>query len=76
VVWIGNDETNYDIYYFDGTTKTVTKISDNNFDDSSPQINENGDVVWSGYDGTNLDIYYFDGTTCQGRLKKVAYYPE
>ena len=40
-----------EIMLYDGTS--VTQLTDNRHRDSSPQINDNGDVVWYGYDGSD-----------------------
>jgi hypothetical protein len=49
----------------DGTF-TVTKITDNAYDDRNTQINTSGDVVWDGYDGNDYEIYlYSDGNITQ-----------
>ena len=42
----------------------IKKISRNPYyDDTNPQINNNGQVVWEGYDGTDWEIFFYNGTT-------------
>jgi len=42
----------------------IKKISRNPYyDDTNPQINNNGQVVWEGYDGTDWEIFLYDGST-------------
>ena len=35
----------------------ITQITDNSYEDSDPQINDNGYVVWFGSDGSDLEIF-------------------
>jgi hypothetical protein len=46
VVWVGDDGTDKEIFYYDGNT--VIQITDNTNWDNYPQINANGHVVWRG----------------------------
>jgi len=39
---------------------TVIRITDNEFRDYEPQINDNNDVVWQGFDGNDYEIYMYD----------------
>ena len=41
----------------------TTQLTNNSYDDGSPQINANGYVVWNGWDGTDYEIFIHDGTT-------------
>ncbi len=51
MVWTGYfDGIDGEIFLYDGTT--VTQLTDNDYGDDSPQINDSGEVVWQ---GTNLD---------------------
>lgn len=36
------------------------QLTDNNYYDTVPQINCNGDVVWQGYDGSDSEIFLYD----------------
>ena len=40
-----------------GATGTITQLTNNNYADTLPQINFNGDVVWQRYDGSDSDIF-------------------
>ena len=42
------------------TEYTITQLTNNNYGDYSPQIN-NGQVVWYGYDGSSYNIFFYDG---------------
>ena len=37
------------------------QLTDNDYDDRNPQINDNGYLVWQGYDGNDIEIYLHDG---------------
>jgi len=39
---------------------TITRITDNEYRDYKPQINDNNDVVWMGYDGNDYEIYMYE----------------
>jgi hypothetical protein len=39
---------------------TVTRLTDNEYRDYQPQINDNNDVVWQGYDGNDYEIYMYE----------------
>jgi hypothetical protein len=40
---------------------TITQLTDNDFIDGSPHINNLGQVVWSGFDGHDYEIFLYDG---------------
>ena len=63
VAWEGNNGTDYEIFYYDGST--ITQLTDNTGKDERAQINANGHVVWQAYDSTDFEweIFYYDGTT-------------
>ena len=42
----------------------ILQLTDNDYDDESPQIH-NGRVVWVGSDGNDDEIFYWDGSTVQ-----------
>ena len=55
VIWEYPDEwVDYGIFFYDGTN--ITQLTDNDYYDESPQINDSGEVVWYAYDL----IYYSD----------------
>jgi hypothetical protein len=41
---------------------TATQITNNIYNDQTPEINNNGYVVWRGYDGLDDEIFLYDGT--------------
>lgn len=53
--------------YASSAPKYITiQLTNNDYDDGTPQINCNGDVVWSGYDGHDYEIFLYErssGTT-------------
>jgi len=51
----------YEIFLYDGTS--TTQLTDNDYHDGLPQINNNGWVVWEGFDGTDWEIFLYDGTS-------------
>ncbi len=61
VVWSAHDGTDWEIFFYDGTT--TTQLTNNTLDDAKPIININGEVVWYTHDGTDWEILYYDGTT-------------
>ena len=41
---------------------SITQLTDNDYDDYSPQINNRGEVVWYADEGNGFEIFYYDGT--------------
>ena len=39
---------------------SIIRITDNEFDDKNPQINDSNDVVWQGDDGNDFEIYMYE----------------
>lgn len=39
----------------------IEKITDNDYDDDHPAINDNGDIVWFGNSGAGWHVYLYDG---------------
>ncbi len=60
VVWTGWDGTDYEIYFYDGTS--TTQLTNNSIEDQNPRIS-GSNVVWSGYDGNDWEIYFYDGNS-------------
>ncbi|MEA3489097.1 MAG: hypothetical protein U9R44_01985 [Candidatus Omnitrophota bacterium] len=62
IAWQGWDGTDYEIYYWDGTT--TTQITSNTIPDRFPSL-YNGEIAWhGGYDaGDDYEIYYWNGAT-------------
>ena len=63
VVWRAYDGTDNEIYFYNGTTKVTTQITNNSVDDIDYQIDGNR-VVWRQFDTVNNDyeIYLYDAT--------------
>lgn len=63
VVWGVSDGTDNEIYFYNGTTKVKTQITNNSVDDIEYQIDGNR-VVWRQFDTVNNDyeIYLYDAT--------------
>ena len=61
VVWSGRNASDYEIFLYDGTSKT--QLTNNADDDRTPHINDHGHVVWSGWDGSDYEIFLYDGTS-------------
>lgn len=60
VTWIGDDLPGPDIFTY---TSTITNLTNNDFNDHSPQMNYNGRVVWVEDDGMYQNIFlYTPGT--------------
>lgn len=57
VVWEGGDGSDTEIFLYDGSG--VTQITDNDFDDHDPQINDSGLVVWWGQTHADSDYEIF-----------------
>jgi hypothetical protein len=43
--------------------KSLIQLTDNDYDDTNPSLNPDGQVVWSGSDGHDFEIFLYDGTT-------------
>jgi hypothetical protein len=41
---------------------TIKQLTDNDFIDGSPHINNLGQVVWSGFEGHDYEIFLYDGS--------------
>jgi hypothetical protein len=48
VVWHAYDGNDYEIFFYDGTS--LTRITDNEFQDIGPRVNDAGEVVWLAHD--------------------------
>jgi hypothetical protein len=57
VVWQGFDGEDYEIFFFDNSTGTITRLTNNAFHDADHRISANGDVVWQGRDGADSEIF-------------------
>ena len=56
IVWSERvDGEDYEIMIYDGSK--VYQITNNNFDDLLPEINNLNEVVWKGFDGNDYEIY-------------------
>jgi hypothetical protein len=62
------------------TTTTVasaqflpTQLTDNTYNDYSPQINDSGQVAWMGNNGSSMEIFYYNGSTVT-QLSDNSYY--
>ncbi|MDP7444058.1 MAG: hypothetical protein QGI87_06885, partial [Candidatus Bathyarchaeota archaeon] len=44
------------------TYMEVIQLTDNDYDDTSPQIHD-GQVTWHGSDGSDYEIYLYDGSS-------------
>jgi hypothetical protein len=51
------------ISFVSAESYTVIQLTDNEFDDTNPRINNNGQVAWQGYDDTDLEIFFYNGST-------------
>ena len=58
---IGEGDGDLEIFLYDGTS--TTQITDDDYNHTPPQINDNGWVVWSGLDGRRDKIFLYDGTS-------------
>ena len=41
----------------------ITQLTDNDYVDTSADINDNGYIVWAGHDGHDLEIFLYNGST-------------
>ena len=44
------------------TVRARSPLTNNDYDDYSPQINDNGYVVWQGWDGSDWEVFLYDGS--------------
>lgn len=54
---------NLGIFHYNPTTDSTVQITDNEYDDIEPDINNSGYMVWSGHDGNDYEIFHFNPTT-------------
>lgn len=70
VLWLDGITTDSEIFLYDGFS--TTQITDNDFDDHLPQINNSGIITWDGWEGSHTlnppdidwytwNIYMYDG---------------
>ena len=63
MVWQGYDGKDNEIFLYERATATTLQLTNNDYNDASPQINSNGDVVWYGYDGSDNEIFLYERAT-------------
>jgi hypothetical protein len=61
MVWQGNDGTDEEIFFYNGTT--TIQLTDNTTNDQLSRINNSGQVVWEMLGSSNYEIFFYDGTT-------------
>lgn len=73
VVWRAYDGTDNEIYFYNGTTKVTTQITNNAVDDIDYQIDGNR-VVWRQFDTVNSDyeIYLYDATPATPTITRLT----
>jgi hypothetical protein len=73
LVWSAYDGTDNEIYFYNGTTKVTTKITNNSVDDIDYQIDGNR-VVWRQFDNVNSDyeIYLYDITPATPTITRLT----
>jgi hypothetical protein len=57
LVWMGYDWNDGEIYLY--SRGTIAQITDNEHDDTAPQINDKGEMLWLGNDGNNYEIHLY-----------------
>lgn len=60
----GND---YEIYYWDGSSKQ--QVTNNNYDDKFPSL-YNGKIAWQGNKDGDWDIFYWDGSSTVNQFSR------
>jgi hypothetical protein len=73
VVWGVSDGTDNEIYFYNGTTKVTTQITNNAVEDIDYQIDGNR-VVWRQFDTVNSDyeIYLYDATPATPTITRLT----
>jgi len=73
VVWGVSDGTDNEIYFYNGTTKVTTQITNNSVDDIDYQIDGNR-VVWRQFDTVNSDyeIWLYDATPATPTITRLT----
>jgi len=61
ITWYGSDGSDYEIFYYNFSTASVTQLTNNNTNDINPQLNGNGQIVWQGFDGSDYEIFLGNG---------------
>jgi hypothetical protein len=56
---MSNYQSDTEIWFYDGNT--ITQLTDNAFEDCSPQINNNDWIVWRAGTGSGAEILLYDG---------------
>jgi hypothetical protein len=60
-VWTQNDGNDNEIMYYNG--KSIIQVTDNNFNELSPQVTAAGNIFWSEYINGVTRLSYFDAST-------------
>jgi hypothetical protein len=60
-VFVNVEGETSEIFLYNGST--IKQLTDNDYYDGDPQINDNGEVVWIGSDDNDYEIYLYDGST-------------
>ncbi len=80
VVWAGGEHPN-EIFLYDGTS--TTQLTNNDYEETYPQINDDGYAVWMGCEGggcylgtgADFEIFLYDGTSTT-QLTNNSYYED
>lgn len=63
IVWAARDSTgDSEIFFYRGSTRAVTQLTNNAVNDSNPEIS-GSNVVWQSGIGNSAEIYLYNGTT-------------
>jgi hypothetical protein len=57
LVWSQWDGHDYEIYLNILSIGRLTQVTDDDLDDSRPQVNSSGEIVWMKWDGSDYEIY-------------------
>lgn len=62
VAWEGWDGNDWEIFLYAAASQTITQLTDNDYHDYTPQINNAGDLAWIGLGG-EIGVYLYQAAT-------------
>lgn len=63
IIWSGWDGTDMEIYVYNATTGVTTQMTDNDYWDDFPRMNNNGIIAWRSQVGDTYYVNLYDGSS-------------